>query len=433
LTVIPSSRLIASALNRQLFRPMGLRFQWKPQEMSLFQEDEEQRSMSVMHYVQAGMPLHIAVEILGVTLPDGMEYADLGAMISEQQAQRDAMAREMAQRTQPTPQPAPAPTQAEDVDEDDGLNAAVRSAMWKVEAKQFRKWLRKNPTKALDDFEANHLTDEEKETIKAEVSTDADFFPVTLPGIWSGHNIPDAADSVAAWKAVLQLDEDDDEAERRAREAIERAAADNIAEALERQRRALVPSNSPPTSVTDVTRRVDETSGTVRDALRRMLVQSADLGVSVAVAQFDNIGFGFDWTLANTAAREWANRYTGELITMINDTTRRQVQQAVAQWIDNGDPLPALVRELAPTFGRQRAELIAATEVTRAYAEANRQAYIETGVVDSIEWRTAVDERVCPICGPLNGTQTDARNPNFGGRGIPPAHPRCRCWSVPVI
>jgi len=263
-----------------------------------------------------------------------------------------------------------------------------------------------------------------------------------LPSVWSGDNIPDAAESVAAWKAVLQLDEDDDEAERRAREAIERAAADNIERALQKQRRE-VQRIARNLNVNNVVRWMAEDleqaftrsreEYDLYDMLRRALLQSVDLGVSVSVAQFDTIGFGFDWTLANDNARRWAEQYTGELVRNINATSLERTRRAVSAWIDNGESLGALIEDLTPIFGRGRAELIASTEVTRAYAEANRQAYIETGVVDQIEWRTAVDERVCPICGPLHGTQTSARNPDFGGRGIPPAHPRCRCWIVPVI
>jgi len=67
-----------------------------------------------------------------------------------------------------------------------------------------------------------------------------------------------------------------------------------------------------------------------------------------------------------------------------------------------------------------------------AYSHANRQAYIDSGVVNQIEFRTSADERVCPICGPRAGTRTDVQNPNFDGYGIPPLHVRCRCWIVPV-
>jgi len=469
-TIIPEMEFLAETLNDQLFAPLGYEFVLRPQSMTVFQENEEQRSMSLLHYTQAGFPAHIAAEILGIDLPSGMDYAELAELISGQQAQRDAVAMSAMQARQAqTPRTVEAPETVQETQQ--GTPPAESQSNTRTvrldEIRRFKAWAKKRNNPDPSKFRSDILSEDEKRAILAdEVSADAGFFTVVLPSVWSGDNIPDAAESVAAWKAVLQLDEDDDEAERRAREAIERAAAEELAAALERQRRALLPSNVTPTSATDVVGRVEATSGTVRDALRRMLVQSADLGVSVAIAQFETIGFGFDWTLVNTDARDWANRYTGELITMINDTTRRQVQQAVVQWIENGDPLSALIRELAPTFGRDRAGLIASTEVTRAYAEANLLAYRQSGVVSQVQWMTSNDERVCPICAPLGGlTFGDSRSEpasiddqnrrgvlaslaggfiHPGGNGaaarfaggnyrIPPAHPRCRCWIVPVI
>ena len=239
--------------------------------------------------------------------------------------------------------------------------------------------------------------------------------------------------TIEQWKAILQLDPDDDEAEQKARMDVEARAEDNITRALGKQRRELLPRGASDDVVAAAASRVDETSGPVRDALRAALVESADLGVAVAVEQFDSIGFAFDWTLANEAARDWADRHAGELISGVNATTKRNVQRSVAAWVDNGEPLSALVSELETTFGRKRAQLIASTEVTQAYAEANRLSYLESGVVDTVEWRTANDERVCPICGPLHGKTDDAERPDFDGVGIPPAHPRCRCWIVPVV
>lgn len=40
-------------------------------------------------------------------------------------------------------------------------------------------------------------------------------------------------------------------------------------------------------------------------------------------------------------------------------------------------------------------------------------------------WRTAADERVCPVCGPLDGGEWPA---DAGPQ--PPAHPNCRCARV---
>jgi hypothetical protein len=77
------------------------------------------------------------------------------------------------------------------------------------------------------------------------------------------------------------------------------------------------------------------------------------------------------------------------------------MQLEITRWIDNGETLPQLIERLVPLFGEKRAELIAVTEVTRAFAEGNMVAWRESGVIQKRRWNTANDELVCPICGPL--------------------------------
>lgn len=297
-----------------------------------------------------------------------------------------------------------------------------------AEAARLRRWAarRKNPKAA--DFQSDVLSDAQKVAILSEVSTGDGFFP-----------------GIVTRRAVEPEDPDGDDAARR---RIERRAERQIAAGLQtQQERVLATLPETPDDFPEWARRDLEealrrqpSEDELYDMLRRALLQSVDLGVSAAVSQLDTIGIGFDWTLANDAAREWANRYVGELITDIDATTLSRVRSAVEQWIVNGEPLDALIEDLAPVFGAQRAELIASTEVTRAYAEANRQAYRQAGM-RYIRWNTASDERVCPVCAPLNGqvVSIDARfddalpddvreqfrNLRFEA---PPAHPRCRCW-----
>lgn len=133
----------------------------------------------------------------------------------------------------------------------------------------------------------------------------------------------------------------------------------------------------------------------LRDTISRAIQDSADLGVSVAVRQFENVGFGFDYTLANETARAWALRYTDEVLAQLGTTTARIVGQSVGRWIGNGEPLQALVNDLRPAFGKQRARLIASTEVTRAYAQGTKEAYTASGVVKKLVWQASMDERVC--------------------------------------
>jgi SPP1 gp7 family putative phage head morphogenesis protein len=136
-----------------------------------------------------------------------------------------------------------------------------------------------------------------------------------------------------------------------------------------------------------------------------------------------------DWELANNDAAEWALRYGYELVRGLLNTTRQRLVVEIDRFIRNSETLPQLVKRLEPLFGPVRAEMVAVTEVTRAYAEGNAAAWRASGVIQKREWRTANDELVCPWCGPRNGRQyaLDDRD------GTPPAHPRCRCWSVPVV
>lgn len=89
---------------------------------------------------------------------------------------------------------------------------------------------------------------------------------------------------------------------------------------------------------------------------------------------------------------------------------------------------------------RQRAYTIATTEMAFAYNkgadEGIRQAQ-EQGLMGMTRkvWSTAADERVCEICGALEGQTIDMDGDfNFKGKTLysgqkrtPPAHPRCRC------
>ena len=150
-------------------------------------------------------------------------------------------------------------------------------------------------------------------------------------------------------------------------------------------------------------------------------------------------GLTVDWELANTTAAEWARLYGAELVNNITGTTLTRLQTEIASFIANAETMPELIARLEPLFGQVRAELIASTEVTRAFAEGNLAAWRESGVTEGKEWRTNNDEIVaqCPICFPMNGVVAKLdepfQHPTRGPLEGPPAHPRCRCWIVPVV
>lgn len=155
-----------------------------------------------------------------------------------------------------------------------------------------------------------------------------------------------------------------------------------------------------------------------------------------------------DWNVVDVEAARWAEEYQYPLITQINDSTRRQVGQAINRWIDGYEGntgFPSLVediRRIVPDnpfpFIRDRARLIAQTETTRVYADA-RLAGMRAAGLNRQRWRTAMDELVCPICAPLGlaeggegavGTNGVFLHPSGGDQVRIPAHPGCRCWLV---
>ena len=80
---MPDAKFIQSIWNEQLFKPMGLRWVFRPETLDVFQEDEGKRAQALTQYVSAGFRLSLAAQILGVELPAGVDYDDLDAMKEE--------------------------------------------------------------------------------------------------------------------------------------------------------------------------------------------------------------------------------------------------------------------------------------------------------------------------------------------------------------
>jgi len=177
----------------------------------------------------------------------------------------------------------------------------------------------------------------------------------------------------------------------------------------------------------------------LREALERLLSASAGRGVRVVADKLNQIAIGVDWQLANEEARAWAAQYSYDLVRLLDDNSRAMLQRAVARWVESGEPLDALIDDVALIFGTERAKLIAVTEATRAYAEGSFATYEQAGFnrrppeadrppahpgcrcwvslsesdpgVWEYVWLTAVGERVCPICAPRHMTSI-----GFAGR-----------------
>ena len=178
------------------------------------------------------------------------------------------------------------------------------------------------------------------------------------------------------------------------------------------------------------------TTDEVQKRLKAILQQRlADIAAQNAEERAAEIGIGFDPAAVDVAAEAWARDYSYSLIKGIDDTTRELVANAVTMFVNTpGMTNRDLKLQLESAFGEVRAEMIAITEVTRAFS-AGEMVYqnllSDAGIEVQREWLTSEDEKVCPICGFLDRKRVDPGEMFIDENGIeydnPPAHPRCRC------
>lgn len=227
---------------------------------------------------------------------------------------------------------------------------------------------------------------------------------------------------------------------------FERQGASAIGTALERLRRSLFRGLTDGT-VHELVNRLNDSQFTqpFQDAMMQLVEEWALAGANFGQAVVNNqiLGVtsrtkqttGIDWDLVNDEAAEWAMRYAALLVTDILGTTRQRIQREVAAFILTSETIGELSRRIQASgiFGESRADMIAVTEVTQAFAQGNMIAWLGSGVVQRRRWNTNNDELVCPVCGPLNQQVAELGQPFEGGIDNPPAHPRCRCWITPVV
>lgn len=137
-------------------------------------------------------------------------------------------------------------------------------------------------------------------------------------------------------------------------------------------------------------------------------------------------------TLADGAGlRALLAQYGISDIQAIADTRMGELEQAITDAIRSGEDAGTLADSIEGILDLpQRAEMIAQTEISRSLSLASVDSYRAAGIA-YIRWMT--EPGACPVClanaaagpVPIDGTFPD-------GSPRPPAHPRCRCWPLPV-
>lgn len=219
--------------------------------------------------------------------------------------------------------------------------------------------------------------------------------------------------------------------------------------------------------------------------------------VAAAAARAETVSLGLSFGLVNPRAVRWAEDHAARLVTGIDAETRIGIRQVVVRGQTEGIGVArqarmirdsvGLTRRQSATLGRlvasieddglaertgrrlrarmvrQRAQSIARTETMGAANQGTLLAWRTAqdegllGPAAGKVWTVAPDERLCPICAPLDGLQvvlaeafviteraTGFRVTSRTGDGrvdvkgmrplprpivtqVPPAHPQCRC------
>jgi hypothetical protein len=153
-TIKPRANMIADVINQQLLAKEGLKMAFDFEELSIFQEDEADRAASLKQLTDAGVPLKLAMDILGYELDE-----EQLAMLNEEAQRKEQAAEEARQRLANAQQP---PQAQEDDNEMD---------------QEMRRWLRKALKRVKDgkpaacEFTSDIISDELAAGIKAELET----------------------------------------------------------------------------------------------------------------------------------------------------------------------------------------------------------------------------------------------------------------------
>lgn len=144
----------------------------------------------------------------------------------------------------------------------------------------------------------------------------------------------------------------------------------------------------------------------------------------------------YDDAIRSLLGAEWRNTYRAQL-----DDLVLRIRGAIVSGMDAGEGIDDIMRRVRDVMGIStnrsqgyranfnRVQTITRTLVNQISNDATAAIYrLNSDVMTHYEWLTAHDERVCPVCKSLDKTIYQISD-SFR----PPAHPNCRCTTIPVI
>ncbi|GIQ67449.1 phage head morphogenesis protein [Xylanibacillus composti] len=127
--------------------------------------------------------------------------------------------------------------------------------------------------------------------------------------------------------------------------------------------------------------------------------------------------------------RNWSQRIWDDRTKL-----RQELHTKLSQGFIRGDSVDRMSRELADRMrvSYNRARTLVQTETAFFAEQATMSSYEESGILDQYEVLVTLDDRTCPICGPLDGKVFRLSEIDVGVN-YPPFHARCRCTTVPYF
>lgn len=147
---------------------------------------------------------------------------------------------------------------------------------------------------------------------------------------------------------------------------------------------------------------------------------------------------------------KWLIQNIQRIRTSVDQITKEKIAQKIDEGIQQGLWTDEMTRKLESVFTELqtvRINQIVRSETIRAGTQASLEARKDSNIVEYKEWFTALDERVCPHCSPMNGKKIKLDD-NFYKKwdktdtGLfldymdvdgSPLHVNCRCTLIPII
>ena len=162
---------------------------------------------------------------------------------------------------------------------------------------------------------------------------------------------------------------------------------------------------------------ISQVDGHMRTLIESALSPAPAAALAEVSLRFGGLPSGAFERLVGNASN---GRPLGRLLHQISPQTTRKAARALQQGIALGLHPREVARDFRAATGAtlKRSLLISRTEMMRAYREANREAYMASEVVKGWTWIAALDDRTCPACLFMHGTE-HAADESLDG------HPRC--------